>query len=428
MASKGISTIKINIEKYKDILWLFVVVYMSKLFLSAEQQFLFFLFFLLFVIAFNRKIIIPKINGFWGYLAIIILATVVGLVSFETRSVYRDLFYYIPTLLMIVIGYYLYVMHKGKYDIFKTLMVCALLNVFIALVQLFINYRVSGDIEIFKENISYGLYDNLYILIALLVFKIYDSRVLFNRIIDTITIVAIFVQIGASLYRGILLSFIVSFFIVMILTNFITQKGRTVRNIIVYIGLFIVLIIVVFRYVPEDALFSFDEKVDKTTEEINADQEINSVSEAMSHWRAYEKQSATTQWKNSPFTKQMIGGGMGQNVHIKYVPYNWPSEVVEGGGIAVLHSAYHTTLAKCGAIGVLLLILLFLQQIILGFRKIKKQPALSIILIAIVVSIVIQSYVTNGLVGRGANIFWAVIVGWINAEFNRGKEIEDSEE
>lgn len=64
----------------------------------------------------------PHIPGFGLYITVILYGTIVGLLMYGTRSVVRDLYYVLPTILWILIGTNAAYLGNEK-DLFKTLFV-----------------------------------------------------------------------------------------------------------------------------------------------------------------------------------------------------------------------------------------------------------------------------------------------------------------
>ena len=117
----------------------------------------------------------------------------------------------------------------------------------------------------------------------------------------------------------------------------------------------------------------------------------------------------------------MIGQGFGTYIKVKYIPNEFTEDMSKGNSIALLHNAYYTLLVKCGILGTIALIWLYLSNILQFFtikEKWLKKEAITIV--AITVGMILMSYVVNGNFGGRMWITWGIMVGWINAEIRAG--------
>ena len=65
------SILKINIKKYKEIMWLFIVLYVCKILevIPAEALFIVYTIYLAFLVLYSKKIVLPHISGLGFYLS-----------------------------------------------------------------------------------------------------------------------------------------------------------------------------------------------------------------------------------------------------------------------------------------------------------------------------------------------------------------------
>lgn len=110
--------IYINHEIYWGLLGLLFI----RIILMNEQIFFIvtILYFLHFILKY-RKLRVPKIQGLKLYAIFIFYSTIVGLTLYPVRNVIRDLFYIVPTVLWILIGYNLSSKNDTGKSIKKTL-------------------------------------------------------------------------------------------------------------------------------------------------------------------------------------------------------------------------------------------------------------------------------------------------------------------
>lgn len=69
----------------------------------------------------TMKLRIPQMAGLKLYMTFIIYSTIIGFCLYSTRNVVRDLFYIVPTVLWIIIGYNLCADNKTGKSLLKTL-------------------------------------------------------------------------------------------------------------------------------------------------------------------------------------------------------------------------------------------------------------------------------------------------------------------
>lgn len=110
--------VRLNHEIYWDLLILLCL----RIFVVGEQSFFVFTvaYFSIWLLK-NKVISVPKIPGFKMYIIFILYSIGAGLIFFSTRSVVRDLYYVIPTVLWIIIGYNFYVTNTKNRSLLKTL-------------------------------------------------------------------------------------------------------------------------------------------------------------------------------------------------------------------------------------------------------------------------------------------------------------------
>lgn len=163
-------------------------------------------------------------------------------------------------------------------------------------------------------------------------------------------------------------------------------------------------------YLPKEIVGDFIDKIMMTLTEINTDTQITSTLDAMHNWRASEMQSATKMWKESGLFEQMFGHGMGKGIILEYIPFTWV-EMVDNGTVPLLHNGFYTILIKCGALGVLSLVLIFLLNAWYGIKNLKNNTYNAILLLAISIAAIANTYVWRGPVAQSPFLGWAILLG-----------------
>lgn len=427
-------TISLNRKKIETISWSIVLLYMISVtgILSEEVLFLISVGVILLMIGLSKRLIIPRVGGLAFYLIMIAIAIVLGLITYASRNVGRDVFYILPTVLMVVIGYYCYMVSGDSKPIVKTMVLCGLLNTIYVFLTFLADTSVLDDFSETRSVFNVGIYNVTLIAIILFVYIIDTDNSVFGKKADFFIMILFLAQIVMSFSRSVWVETVVGSAIVLVVKSFF--EGRNIKfflRVITIVAIAFVASMLLFTYAPEDIVQQYSEKIDRTEEEIDAGQSFMDVSQAMANWRGYENKMAITQWKKEGFITELIGDGMGKGVHIRYIPSNWTAGTVENNEIPILHSAYHTILPKCGLLGVIALIWFMGSQIILGFRNLfkdRKRRNLAIIIIAISVCFMLQAYAVRGPITKGINIVWGVVVGWINAAFRVENENEEEGE
>lgn len=175
----------------------------------------------------------------------------------------------------------------------------------------------------------------------------------------------------------------------------------------------LLLILVLFYILPDNVVSVFVNKIFYVFTEIDASQQIDSTFDATSNWRAYEIQATWEQWSHSSILVKIFGAGMGKGTYIEYVPSYW--EVVNNE-IPILHNGFFTLLSKGGLVAVFALWVLMLTPILKGVCMMKRDMLnTGIIMVAISVLAIANTYVVQGPVRQGVFLVWAILMGWLNS-------------
>lgn len=409
-------SIKINTTKYKDIIWLLVVLYVARLIMiDNDQLFLFvYLGLILIVIGFAKKIYLPNVVGLYPYMILVTLMATIGLVLRKTRYLERDLFYILPTIFLVILGYYLFSAYRKK-SIVKTIVAYGLISSIYSFILFLTKIGEIAELQDLRDVFNIEIYEICLIFLVLVVYIFNPEECVFGKKIDVVIMIVFLANIILSMSRSVWVEIIVGFPIIIII-NLFSNARRASTYVKTFIVIFVaaVGVAILYTYAPANILEDYTVKVENTSDELNEKQEFNSIEDAMGNWRAYENQSAIKQWESGSPVTQIFGAGLGKGIYIKYVPYSW-SELDEEQTIPLLHNGYYTMLAKGGVVGVAILIFFLLYPAIVGLKSLRRKGYNNEAVILITISIVfaVQTYVTRGPIVQHPNITWGVLVGWM---------------
>lgn len=410
-----LDSVAIDKTKYKDYIWLVVALYVSRLiWREYEPVFLFvYLGLILLIIGFAKKIFLPNIVGLYPYILLTIVLAGIGLVLHRTRYVERDLFYIIPSILLVILGYYLYSFYGDK-SIVKTVVFCGVISSIYTFINFLFRNESISELQDVRDYFNIDIYEICMIFLVLVIFVFNSQLYVFGKKLDIIVLILLLAQIILSMSRSVWVEIMVGVpTIIVINLIFNYRKVGTYIKTAIIISLAIAGVALLYTYAPKGIIDDYTEKVENTSSELNKEQEFNSIEDAMQHWRAYENQSATKQWEDSTPLVQLFGAGLGKGVHIKYIPYSWDG-MVENNSIPLLHNGYYTMLSKGGIVGVVILIIFLGYPALLGIKSLRKKgySAEAVSLITISVAFMTQTYVVRGPINQTPIVTWGILVGW----------------
>lgn len=354
------------------------------------------------------------------YMTFIIYSTIIGFCLYSARNVVRDLFYIVPTVLWIIIGYNLCADNKTGKSLLKTLYLYGM----VISIKCVIDFLLNPTLDFNQIRIVFGTYVyDIGFLLPIMAFEmVILKRIIFSTKVDRFILLLMIVQIGLSFGRIAILEPLIAFSIISILSiKSMENKGRTIK---ILAGIFLALtiaVVVLFYALPDSTTSVFLAKIENSATEINIKQNIDSIASAMQNWRAYEMQATLKQWGKSGILSQIFGHGMGKGIELEFVPYNWKSAgMVENGEMPLAHNGFYTLLPKGGLFAVISMLLIFAGAIHKGFQMTKcenrDRKVSGIILISIMVAGFANMWVVRGAVCSEAFLVWGSILGWIYAE------------
>lgn len=404
---------KIGKDIYVDVLILMII----GTYISAQPFFLISCAYLLYLILKNNlKLIIPKIPGFKLYIIVIIYSLFVGLYLYQMRFVIRDMYYVLPTVVWIFIGTSIAILDPSqRKDFYKTLF---LYGGFVAIkvtVAFMLDFSINFDNlrNIFGQNV----YDVGFIMPMALIQMTFFKRVYISKRVDRAILLLMSIQIVLSFGRIAILQpllFILSTILVAI--KYTGYRIKTLKRIFALLLSIVVVFTIASNVIPDSVSEIFTDKIMNTFSEVDAQQEITSVTSAMNNWRGYEIQAAQAQWTSSNIIVKIFGNGMGKGIEIHYVPYNW-ADMVQNNEIPLLHNGFYTMLIKGGIIGMIALIAIFVCPLLKGLKlpKSYEEDGVNYILVGASIAAIANTYVVRGPIQQGSFLIWALLIGWISS-------------
>ena len=371
----------------------------------------------------GAKLHLPTVFGFGLFNLIVIIAAVGGLYAYSTRDVFRDLFYIVPSLLWIVIGYLLATnrdLHAGR-SMLKTLYLYG------ALVSLacYARFIVDGDSSfngIRQVFVSY-VYD-AGLLIPVVVYLLFvEKDYQFSKRIDTVILALMVSQVVLSLGRISVGAPIIGLLALFVLLIFDEGLGGRATRVLFVLALILAAGLLALVLLPQDAVLVLMSKLDRSLSEVSTSTEIASVETAMNSWRSYEIQAVWLQWRESSLGVQLFGSFLGTGISIDYVPYNWETMVVDRQ-IPLLHNGFLTLLPKVGIAGVCVFLAIYVGAVSRGIRLINRGGMfrkIGHIVMPIMLMTFLLTYVVRGPVSETCFFVWAVLLGWL---FGRADRLE----
>lgn len=412
-------SIQLKISKDINLILLFILI-LKVNGINEEILFIVSMIYLFILVFRNKKIHVPKITGIAFYSWIIIYATMIGIVVNPIRDVVRDLYYILPTVSWIFIGYYLCKQNSSKDKLLRTLYIYGSINSIVCFINLILNPSISFNN--LRTIFGINVYD-IGLIVPIFIYQVFlYKKKVFGKKTDIFMIIIMILQIIMSFGRiSIFIPLIVLFVILYLELIGKQNRKKTGKLIIKITGLLIVVLVISINILPSNIIDTFTNKLMNSFKEIKYSQQINSVGEAMNNWRAYEMKSAINEWKGSNLFIKIFGEGLGKGTKIEFIPYSWVGVVVNNE-IPLLHNGFYSLLMKCGLVGVFSLIWIFIGNILKGLmiNKINKNNSTSaIILVAISVGAILNTYVVRGPIQQGAFLVWAILLGSINYELNK---------
>ena len=419
-------SIKINTKNIREIIWpiyfLTVIKLLARTKIGNEELFLIYCAIVVFLAVYSKKIRIPRIAGMNPYLFFIFYSSIIGFFLYPTRNVVRDMFYFLPTVIVMIMGYYLYLYYGKSKSLVKTLELSGLTYSTYVILRALVKAGELVDVESIRRAFDIMEYEIAITFIVVFYYIVVKKQRMLCRIIDWYAIAVMGSHLILSLERSIWIGVGIGCGCLYVITG-IHKKNllKTASRGAIIATMFVGVVVVTFSALPEEVSNVLADKFTSTTDEISSAQTFKTSGDAQQNWRGYEMFCAKKEWKSSPSLIAFFGAGMGKGVKIRFIPEGFKS-YVEDFQIPLLHCAYYTILPKGGLFGIGTFIWLFLANIYAAIKAYRRNIIFegeSITLIAIMLVFMIQSYVVRGPVGQVVTLSWATYIGWVNASFRR---------
>lgn len=362
----------------------------------------------------NRfKLRYPVRLGVVFYTVFAVLCFAIGMSRYEMRDCIRDLFYILPTILWIFIGCNL------EFDVdrslLKTLYVYSVIVSLNAWIMFLLN--PAFDFQYLRNIFGEQVYSVGFIMPVMLVQVLILKETVFTKRVDKFVLVLMISQCILSFGRMSILQPLIELFVLCYLLMKINKSATLLSRIFVIIGSLGLVVTIALCFTPDGLINEFMDKFSRIFEEINSSQSYNSYGNAISNWRGYEIYAAKELWESGNLFEQLFGFGLGKGVKINYIPSEF--DFVTDSEIPLLHNGFFTILIKCGAIGLLSFLFVYILSIRKGIMLIHGQSDEEIfdglILTSVVFVSIFLTYVVRGPVQQGVFIIWALLIGYIPA-------------
>lgn len=405
------------LKKKSEIYWGILFVLLIRIVTENKEIFfvISFLYFLLHITK-NFKLYIPKIPGLKLYIVFILYGTVLGIYMYSVRDVFRDLYYVLPSLLWMFIGYHLSQTNESSdKSLYKTLYIYGA----IVSVNSIVRFILLGELnfDAFRSIFGSQIYDIGFIFVLLFLEVFINEEIVFGKYIDKFLLVFMAFQIGLSFGRVAVLQPIIGLAIIFYFKIRCKENSpRTLRKLTKFLGVMGVVLVLMLTVLPEGIIGEFSDKVNMSLNEIDSSQSFSSVYDASNNWRAYEMQIASQQWSELGILGKIFGNGLGKGVYAEYVPMSW-GNILLNNELPLLHNGFYTLLCKGGLFAVLSMALIFIGSAFKGYKVVMSSDEAEvtksgIILCATSLAGIATTWVTRGPIQQGTFFGWAILIGW----------------
>lgn len=415
------------IKEKKHIYWPLVGIYIIQEFL-VDITFFYFIslgIMLYFIVKNNFKMSKPRIKAFIPYILIILLSTLIGLILYDFRFVYRDLFYATNNLILIYSGYLFYRKEKSFDNIIATIFtMISVVSIITLIYGTTLTIRDMSFISL-RLNFQTGVKSIEAFLSFFWIYIFILKNTIFTKRMDKIFLIIMLLQAILNMSRLTMLGIFVGFMVAI----FGTYKAglmsfRSVKKIFGLLAFIFLILLIAYFIVPKNISESFIIKIINSTNEINSRGTFDTATLINENWRGYENYSAVNQWKQSNVLQKFFGAGLGKLIHMDTYPSQW-KDLIENqngiSGVTLLHNTYLMLLIKEGIIGLFSFIIFFVSNLLYAYRSLKKKinsegKATAILLMILIIIMMIDAYVVRGMMQQDAQLCWSLCFGWCCAK------------
>jgi Ca2+/Na+ antiporter len=286
-----------------------------------------------------------------------------------------------------------------------------------------INMADLSTIEGVRAAFGKSIYEISMILVMLISECVLRRKTVFNRKIDTLSMVIMGITVVISLGRAQIIAVIAAIFIMAICNYLLAdKKSRAIKSMIGFTTICIFLFVITMYALPQSVSDKFYDKIENSTSEISSTQEFDSFSDIATNWRGYEMSCAKEQWKNYNIFEMMFGGGIQKKTYLKNIPeyYIKTTDFYINQETPLLHNGYYTLLIKGGILAVVGAVIWLISPVYMLYKKKKNNENIDnvIILLGLSVMMILYTYVVRGIVGQTIFVVFGIAVGWLNSDIN----------
>lgn len=409
----------IRLKIDKQIVWPLVALYMLQFFFDANKVvYVVSLIWLAYLMVRENSMIItlPRVNGLIFYCLMIVITLIIGMFINEPRDVIKDIYYISQPVIIITIGYLYEGLNNGK-SIKRTIYLIGAIISVITLFRVLVSIPNLTDLESVRNIANRCVYEVTFITAIMFGDKILSRKIVFGKITDWVLLGVMIAKVVISMGRTEWISMIMMIGVMLALNVFFSkQKWTFIFKVIGIIVAAAIMVVGIYVTLPEEAKEQFSNKINYSFQEIETDLDYDNYIDAIQHWRGFEIDQAQKQWKSSNMVTQIVGGGLGTYIKVKYLPNEFTEDMYKGHSIALLHNVYYTLLIKGGLLGTAALIWLYIANILPVFRKkyVKYRYEL-IVQCATTVAMMLMSYIIMANYNVSMYIAWGIMTGWTNA-------------
>ncbi len=375
--------------------------------------------FMYFVLSYKGKIPFLIYGMKYIYL-IVLLGLLIGAIElllgrFETRDYIRDIYYFTNPIFVIMVGAYIRKKCKDDVQFFNTILLVAGIQAAF--------YLCNAGLIVVREGLNFSFRNwritfgdsNPIAATAVFILLIDGKKLLtsINKKLRVAIFVLCIVEIVFSMSRT-------NIYLVLITTFYVAFRRGVFKNVKKWFKYLVLAVLIIFLAVlflgRTDAITAFINKTLSSFSEINNTLDWTNASVIQGNWRGYETYSALVQFRNYSFLHQLIGYGFGERIEVGIYANKYLNILNSDGSAAttipVLHNGYSTILCKLGLSGIILYLMFYVSLLRTGMKK-KNNCVYSEILVAIVLAMIGETYVLNGLFREVINFPFVYMIGYL---------------
>lgn len=408
-------------EVSKRISYELLVLLLINIFISSELFLIIAFCYLIFLICVrNHGVLIRNTGTNVIYLIIIfIIGVTIGLFNiheYGIHTIIRDVFYILNPIIFILLGVYFQKTWKAQYDIFKTIIVLA---VILSVTNIF---TLVSNIEIIKVANSVGLirselgYVGIAVVLGLILLLTEKQRKIkyFRKEVRLIFIIICSTALILSFSRTNFVIFTALLIPFILIDTKISNKS--IKNIFLTVVLVIGLSGVTYKILPITLLNDFFAKMMRSFAELSTNSDWDSTYNISYNWRGYEISCAIKDFFKGNINDMIFGYGFGKGIFVGPLAYLVMPGAVNGM-IPVIHNGYYTLLIKNGIVGLIIYLLFYLTNIKNALKGIINKINLyeSKFFLGCLLSSIFVTYFVVGIISKSGYLPMCLLIGYISS-------------